>query len=128
MRDSFGLPALRIEYRPHPEDEAQVAFMLDRAVEWLEQSGAHEIAVAPSRIPGGIFAGHALGTTRMGSDPATSVASDVGLVHGTDNLFVAGGGLFVTASARNPALTIVALALRAVDADRDRSRVAQRAG
>jgi choline dehydrogenase-like flavoprotein len=115
VRDSLGLPALRIEYRPHPDDEAQVAFMLDRAVELLEASGAHTIAVAPSRVPGGIFAGHAHGTTRMGTDPATSVTDDAGLVHGTDNLFVAGAGTFVTSAGRNPALTIVALALRAVE-------------
>jgi choline dehydrogenase-like flavoprotein len=114
VRDSNGLPALRIEYHPHAEDDAQVAFMLDRAEEWLLRAGAQPVVRAPSRIPGGIFAGHALGMTRMGTDPATSVADDVGRVHGYDNLFVAGGGLFVTSSARNPAVTIVALALRAV--------------
>ena len=50
----------------------------------------------------------------MGPDPAETVADDSGLVHGTDNLFVAGAGLFVTAAGLNPALTIVALALRSV--------------
>src|SRR3546814_13798294 len=63
-----------------------------------------------------MFAGHAHGTTRMGSDPATSVADDTGLVHGTDNIFVAGAGLFVTSAGLNPLLTIVALAMRAVPA------------
>lgn len=113
VRDSLGQPALRIEYRPHPEDDAQVAFMLERAVELLERSGAREIAVAPSRIPGGMFAGHAHGVTRMGDDPATSVTDAYGRVHGTDDLFVAGAGGFVTSAGLNPALTIVALALRA---------------
>lgn len=113
VRDSTGAPALRIEYRPHPEDEAQVAFMLERAVEWLERSGAREIAVAPSRVPGGMFAGHAHGMLRMGDDPATSVTDPYGLVHGTPDVFAAGAGGFVTSAGRNPALTIVALALRA---------------
>ena len=63
-----------------------------------------------------MFAGHAHGTTRMGTDPATSVADDLGLVHGTSNLFVAGAGLFVTGAGLNPFLTIIALALRSVDA------------
>jgi choline dehydrogenase-like flavoprotein len=63
-----------------------------------------------------MVAGHAHGTTRMGTDPATSVADSYGLVHGFDNLFVAGAGLFVTSSSFNPCLTIVALALRAVPA------------
>jgi choline dehydrogenase-like flavoprotein len=115
VRDSRGQPALRIEYSPHPEDSAQVAFALERAVEWLERSGAREVAVAPSRIPGGIFAGHAHGVTRMGDDPATSVTDSHGLVHGTGDLFVLGAGGFVTSAGRNPALTIVALALRAAD-------------
>lgn len=117
VRDSTGLPAVRYVYRPHPDDLAQQRYLLDAAARLLEASGATEIAASqPSPLPGGMFAGHAHGTTRMGHDPATSVADDTGLVHGTDNLFVAGAGLFVTSSGLNPLLTIVALALRAVPA------------
>jgi gluconate 2-dehydrogenase alpha chain len=115
VRDSLGFPALRITYRPHPEDVAQQRFLLARSVELLHSSSARQVVEAPSRIPGGMFAGHAHGTTRMGRDPSQSVANDVGLVHGTENLFVAGAGLFVTSAGLNPALTVVALALRAVD-------------
>lgn len=115
VRDSLGLPALRITYRAHPEDVAQQRFLLARAIELLQSSGARDVVVAPSLAPGGMFAGHAHGTTRMGRDPARSVANDAGLVHGTENLFVAGAGLFVTSAGLNPALTVVALALRAVD-------------
>jgi hypothetical protein len=49
----------------------------------------------------------------MGLDPEISVTDDTGLVHGFDNLFVAGAGGFVTSAGVNPCLTIVALALRA---------------
>lgn len=112
--DSRGLPAVRYVYRPHPEDMAQQEHLLGAAVRLLDASGAAQVAAsAPSPLPGGMFAGHAHGTTRMGDDPATSVADDTGLVHGTDNLFVAGAGLFVTSAGVNPLLTIVALALRA---------------
>jgi choline dehydrogenase-like flavoprotein len=114
VRDSIGLPALRITYRAHEQDVDQQRFLLSKAAELLAASGARDVVSAPSRIPGGIFAGHAHGTTRMGPDPAETVADDSGLVHGTDNLFVAGAGLFVTAAGLNPALTIVALALRSV--------------
>jgi choline dehydrogenase-like flavoprotein len=115
VRDSRGLPALRIEYRPHPEDRAQHDALLDTAADLLSRSGAHTVIKAPSEIPGGIFAGHAHGVTRMGDDPERSVADSFGLVHGTDNLFVAGAGLFVTSAGLNPALTILALALRSVE-------------
>jgi choline dehydrogenase-like flavoprotein len=115
VRDSLGLPALRIEYTPHPEDLAQQRYLLDRAFELLRMSGAQTTAGALSPVPGGVFAGHAHGTTRMGADPATSVTDDYGRVHGTDNLFVTGAGPFVTSAGLNPALTVASLALRAVD-------------
>ena len=115
VRDSLGLPALRIEYTPHPEDIAQQRYLLARALELLDVSGAQATAGALSSLPGGMFAGHAHGTTRMGADAATSVTDDHGRVHGTDNLFVTGAGPFVTSAGLNPALTIAALALRSVD-------------
>lgn len=120
VRDSKGLPAVRYEYRAHAEDMAQQDHLLAAAVRLLETSGATQVAAsAPSRLPGGMHAGHAHGTTRMGDDAATSVADHTGLVHGTDNLFVAGAGLFVTSAGVNPLLTIVALALRASGAIAD---------
>ncbi|MFC0862316.1 GMC oxidoreductase [Sphaerimonospora cavernae] len=122
VRDSVGSPALRMRYRRHPEDVTQIDHLVAASVRLLEASGAAMIASAPSAIPGGMFAGHAHGTTRMGTDPATSVADDRGLVHGTTNLFVAGAGLFVTGAGLNPMLTIIALALRAVDAIADATR------
>ena len=53
-----------------------------------------------------------MGTTRMGKDPSRSVTDAAGRVHGFSNLYVAGSSLFPAASAANPTLTIVALALR----------------
>lgn len=116
VTDSAGRPALRMRYRRHPEDIAQVAHLTRASEQLLAASGATMVASAGSDLPGGMFAGHAHGTTRMGIDPATSVADDLGLVHGTSNLFVAGAGLFVTGAGLNPFLTIIALALRSVDA------------
>jgi choline dehydrogenase-like flavoprotein len=115
VRDSLGLPALHIDYSPHPEDVAQQRYLLDRAMQLLRASGATVVAGQQSPLPGGMFAGHAHGTTRMGTDLATSVTDDRGLVHGTDNLFVTGAGPFVTSAGLNPALTIAASALRSVE-------------
>jgi choline dehydrogenase-like flavoprotein len=120
--DSAGLPALRRVYRRHPEDVRQVDHLLAAATSLVTASGAHTVASEAAPLPGGMFAGHAHGTTRMGEDPATSVVDDTGLVHGTENLFVAGAGPFVTSAGLNPMLTITALALRGVDAIADAAR------
>jgi choline dehydrogenase-like flavoprotein len=58
---------------------------------------------------------HILGTTAMGSDPATHVV-DADLVHHrVRNLLVLGGSVFPTIAPANPTLTICALSLRAAD-------------
>ena len=57
-------------------------------------------------------ASHHLGTTRMGADPETSVVDPNGRVHGTSNLYCAGGSVFPTSGCANPTFTIVALSIR----------------
>lgn len=114
VRDRAGLPAVRFEYSHHLDDLRQIEYLAGKAQAWLEEAGARSVVRAQAALPGGMRAGHAHGTTRMGLSPETSVSDDVGLVHGFDNLFVAGAGGFVTSGGVNPCLTIVALALRAV--------------
>ena len=113
VRDRFGLPALRIEYTPHAEDIAQMQYLANRAAEWLTAAGAATVVRASSdRLPGGMRAGHAHGTTRMGIDPQSSVTDSFGAVHGMENLYVVGAGGFVTSGGVNPCLTVAALAAR----------------
>lgn len=61
------------------------------------------------------FGNHHMGTTRMGSDPATSVVDANCRIHGIENVYVAGSSVFPTSSYVNPTLTLVALALRLAD-------------
>ena len=56
--------------------------------------------------------GHTMGTTRMGSRPASSVVDRDCRVHGYANFFVAGSSVFPTGGYANPTFTIIALALR----------------
>lgn len=55
---------------------------------------------------------HQNGTVRFGDDPATSVLDRNCKAHDLDNLYVVDGGFFPSSSAVNPALTIMANALR----------------
>jgi choline dehydrogenase-like flavoprotein len=55
---------------------------------------------------------HQNGTLRFGSDPATSVLDRNCKTHDIDNLYVVDGSFFPSSSAVNPALTIMANALR----------------
>jgi choline dehydrogenase-like flavoprotein len=77
----------------------------------------HSPFLSPDRASWPRFrdASHHSGTTRMGTDPATSVVDPAGQVHGVENLFVAGSSVFPTVGYANPTFTIVALALRLAD-------------
>ncbi len=55
---------------------------------------------------------HQNGTTRMGTDPSTSVVDIYCKAHDLSNLYIVDGGFFVSSGAVNPALTIIAMALR----------------
>jgi 2-desacetyl-2-hydroxyethyl bacteriochlorophyllide A dehydrogenase len=62
-----------------------------------------------------IDASHHAGTTRMGTDPRTSVTGPDGQVHEVPGLFVVGASLFPTSGYANPVFTIVATALHVAD-------------
>ncbi len=58
---------------------------------------------------------HQCGTTVMGNDPSQSVLNTWCRSHDIHNLFVVDGGFFPSSAAVNPALTIMAMALRVGD-------------
>jgi choline dehydrogenase-like flavoprotein len=65
---------------------------------------------------------HQNGTIRFGTDPATSALDLDCRMHEVDNLYVADASFFVSSTAVNPTLTIIANALRVAD------RIAERLG
>jgi choline dehydrogenase-like flavoprotein len=65
---------------------------------------------------------HQVGTVRFGHDPAASALDANCRAHEVDNLYVVDGSFFVSSGAVNPALTIMANALRVGDHLRDRLR------
>ncbi|HYW14526.1 MAG TPA: GMC family oxidoreductase [Allosphingosinicella sp.] len=124
--DATGVPRVKLDWRLSELDVRSVSVLvetlgreLDRLglgrvepADWLG-SGRWETDPLISSHPIGGY--HHMGTTRMGSDPATSVTDPDGRVHGIGNLWVAGSSLFPTGGWANPTLTIVALALRSAE-------------
>ena len=56
-----------------------------------------------------------LGTTRMSIDPREGVTDKHCRVHDLENLYIAGGSVFPTASWANPTVTVLAIAYRLAD-------------
>jgi pyranose oxidase len=110
-RDSYGMPAMRIHYRLTGRDHE----VLDRAKQEIVRLGkavGEPLDERPFVMPPGASL-HYQGTTRMGAtDDGESVCSPDSQVWQVPGLFVAGNGVIPTATACNPTLTAVALAVR----------------
>jgi choline dehydrogenase-like flavoprotein len=63
---------------------------------------------------------HQMGSARMGTDPATSVADPRGALHDVRGVWIGDTSAFPTASGANPMLTCMALARRTAAAINDR--------
>jgi choline dehydrogenase-like flavoprotein len=113
LKDAWGLPALRMTYKDHPDDLKLAKWLNDRALELLDAAGAKKKWSYP--IVEQEFAVHLLGTCRMGDDPKTSVINSDHRTHDIKNLFLCDGSSFVTSGRGQPTMTIEALAFRAAD-------------
>jgi choline dehydrogenase-like flavoprotein len=111
LKDAWGLPAIRVTYRDHPDDLANARFLQDRGAEILDAAGAERVTKAP--VTEQNFAMHLLGTCRMGNDPARSVVDKYHRSHDVPNLFLCDGSSLVTSGRGQPTMTIQALAFRA---------------
>ena len=105
--DRFGLPRLVVTHHYTRRDVAAGRALLRAAARILYRAGALVHAWYEIKT----FS-HAVGTLRMGRDPATSVLDEHGKFRGLENLWVADGSAFPTAGGVNPSLTIAACALR----------------
>ncbi len=113
LKDAWGIPAIRVTYKDHPDDLATARFLQDRSVEIMQAAGALQVwRGAVREQTGGV---HLLGTCRMGDDPATSVIDKYHRTHDVPNLFLCDGSSFVTSGRGQPTMTIQALAFRAAD-------------
>ncbi len=106
VRDRFGFPQLRVRHSYSPRDRAAGAALARKAREILREAGALFSIVHPIDT----FS-HAVGTVRMGTDPATSALDPHCWFRGVDNLWVVDGSFMPRAGGVNPSLTIAANAL-----------------
>lgn len=118
QRDAFGNRLPLVESRCTALDQRSLVALHERLAESLAAAGVGRLEselTATDRADEWSIdrdASHHLGTTRMGTDPRSSVTDPDGRVHGIDNLYVAGGSLFPTSGCANPTYTIVALSIR----------------
>jgi choline dehydrogenase-like flavoprotein len=111
VKDAWGMPAIRVTYKDHPDDLANARFLQERGVEIMEAAGALRVTKAP--VTEQTSSMHLLGTCRMGDDPNKSVVDRYHRSHDIPNLFVCDGSSLVTSGRGQPTMTIQALAFRA---------------
>jgi choline dehydrogenase-like flavoprotein len=118
--DRFGLRRLKVDWRFSSADVDSVVRSSQLLEQALHQAGVGRLLLDPEarreRVHELASVGsHHLGTTRMAEDPARGVVDTDCRVHGVDNLWIASGSVFPTASFARPTLTIVAMAIRLAD-------------
>ncbi|HMI54350.1 MAG TPA: GMC family oxidoreductase [Candidatus Saccharimonadales bacterium] len=113
LKDAWGLPALRMTYKDHPDDLKLANWLNQRALEILDAAGVQQKWTLP--ITEQQFAVHLLGTCRLGNDPKSSVINTDHRTHDVGNLFLCDGSSLVTSGRGQPTMTIEALAFRAAD-------------
>jgi choline dehydrogenase-like flavoprotein len=113
LKDAWGLPALRMTYKDHPDDLKLANWLNQRALELLDAAGAEQKWSHP--VTELQFTVQLLGTCRMGGDPKASVINPDHRTHDVKNLFLCDGSSLVTSGRGQPTLTIQALAYRAAD-------------
>ncbi len=112
-RDPLGDPVCRVTTQAKPNEQRSAAFAQNKMEEWFRAAGA--IAVVQAPLTGPALSTHAYGGTRMGNDPETNVVDRWGFSHEAPNLGILGASVMGTSGARNPTLTVQALAWRTAE-------------
>jgi gluconate 2-dehydrogenase alpha chain len=116
-KDPRGNPVIRITASFRENEQKISAFIGEKMRQWYLEAGAVQVqgnGVITAGSPMGTST-HAYGGTRMGRNAATNVVNEWGLSHEIPNLAVAGGSVMGTSGARNPTLTLQALAWRTAE-------------
>jgi choline dehydrogenase-like flavoprotein len=121
VRDAWGLPVLRFDYRFGDNELKMAKDMADTVEEMLRAAGAENIKVERELLPPG-WSIHEIGTARMGDDPRTSVTDRFCRLHDVPNVYVGDGSPFVSGGTQNTTWSILAMCWRAMDHLKERMR------
>jgi choline dehydrogenase-like flavoprotein len=109
----------RIALRYRPTNLAAHAVLRERFIGLLDAMQCERDVLENYSYRGGRLGvsgvAHQNGTVRFGTNPATSALDVNCRMHDLDNLYVADSSFFVSSTAVNPTLTIIANALRVAD-------------
>jgi choline dehydrogenase-like flavoprotein len=118
-RDAHGMPRLGLSYQVRAADRASYHRSLQLMQAELLRRGVGVLHLPPrDEFMGSLRLGngtHQLGLLRMSSTSAGGVVDSDLRVHSSPNTYVLSTGVFPTAGAAPPTLTLVALALRLAD-------------
>ena len=120
QRDPLGVALPKVDWQLTAADLRTAEVMVSVVTEEFRRLGLGTVRAEPWLADGSwsthmTEAFHHMGTTRLGTDPKSSVVDPNGQVHGVDGLFVTGSSVFPIAGFANPTLTIAALAIRLGD-------------
>ena len=121
-KDALGMPRSEVQWRISDFDKQKTKRSVELMGAQLEEMGLGALRLEPWVTDPGEFWSehpfgglHLMGATRMSVSPEDGVVDPGGRVHGSSNLWIAGPSVFPTYGAANPALAIVATALRTGD-------------
>lgn len=123
--DALGQPLMRFEFTKTDDEERAFRCTVEKmrvfwdrhmnsfaTLDWIPAADD-----ADSRLVDlSVELAHPAGSTRMGTDPATSVVDTSLRVHRVPNLSIASSSVFPSSGSANPTLAIMQLAMRAADA------------
>jgi gluconate 2-dehydrogenase alpha chain len=112
-RDPLGDPVCRVTTGPRENERRSVEYAQRKMEEWFRAAGAIEVMKAAPTGPA--LSTHAYGGTRMGDNRETNVVDRWGFAHEAPNLGIVGASVMGTSGARNPTLTVQALAWRTAE-------------
>ncbi|MBA3345447.1 MAG: GMC family oxidoreductase, partial [Gemmatimonadales bacterium] len=106
--DARGLPKPRVHFSNGANERRLTAHAEGLMREIWAAAGARDAWAFPRNA-------HVIGTCRMGRDSASAVVNPEGRAFDVPNLYISDNSTFPSALSANPALTIMALALRTAD-------------